>query len=64
MYSCIAGFVDVGETLYDCLKREVAEEGGGAAQSDQQASKIAMHLRLKSGKRVAMRWHRTSSNGN
>ena len=28
MYSCIAGFVDVGETLYGCLKREVAEEGG------------------------------------
>jgi len=28
MYSCIAGFVDVGETLLDCLKREVAEEGG------------------------------------
>ena len=28
MYSCIAGFVDVGETLFDCLKREVAEEGG------------------------------------
>jgi len=28
MYSCIAGFADVGETLFDCLKREVAEEGG------------------------------------
>jgi len=28
MYSCIAGFVDVGETLADCLEREVAEEGG------------------------------------
>ena len=28
MYSCIAGFVDMGETLYECVKREVAEEAG------------------------------------
>ena len=28
MYSCVAGFVDMGETLYDCVKREVAEEAG------------------------------------
>ena len=28
MYSCIAGFLDVGETLDDCVKREVAEEVG------------------------------------
>ena len=28
MYSCIAGFLDVGETLEDCVKREAAEEVG------------------------------------
>lgn len=28
MYSCIAGFVDAGETLEDCVKREAAEEAG------------------------------------
>ena len=28
MYSCVAGFVDIGESLYDCVKREVAEEAG------------------------------------
>ena len=28
MYSCIAGFLDVGETLDDCVRREVAEEVG------------------------------------
>ena len=28
MYSCVAGFVDMGESLYDCVKREVAEEAG------------------------------------
>ena len=28
MYSCVAGFVDIGETTYDCVKREVAEEAG------------------------------------
>jgi len=28
MYSCVAGFVDIGETIYDCVKREVAEEAG------------------------------------
>ena len=28
MYSCVAGFVDMGETLYECVKREVAEEAG------------------------------------
>ena len=26
MYSCVAGFVDAGETLFDCVKREAAEE--------------------------------------
>ena len=28
MYSCVAGFVDMGESLFDCVKREVAEEAG------------------------------------
>merc|ERR1712013_697280 len=33
MYSCIAGFMDVGETLEDCVKREVAEEVGMEVES-------------------------------
>jgi len=33
MYSCIAGFLDVGETLEDCVKREVAEEVGMEVES-------------------------------
>lgn len=28
MFSCIAGYVDVGETLEECVRREVAEEAG------------------------------------
>jgi len=28
MYSCIAGFLDVGETLENCVRREAAEEVG------------------------------------
>lgn len=28
MYSCIAGFVDMGESLESCVRREVAEEAG------------------------------------
>ena len=28
MYSCIAGFLDPGETLEQCARREVAEEVG------------------------------------
>jgi len=28
MYSCIAGFLDVGESLEDCVRREAAEEVG------------------------------------
>ena len=28
MYSCIAGFLDAGETLEDCVRREAAEEVG------------------------------------
>lgn len=28
MFSCIAGFVDVGESLEECVKREAAEEVG------------------------------------
>ena len=28
MYSCIAGFLDVGEPLEDCVRREAAEEVG------------------------------------
>ena len=28
MYTCVAGFVDVGETLEECVRREVAEEAG------------------------------------
>jgi len=35
MYSCIAGFLDVGETLEDCVKREVAEEVGMQIESVQ-----------------------------
>ena len=26
MYSCVAGFVDAGETLFECVQREAAEE--------------------------------------
>ena len=26
MYSCIAGFMDPGEPLEECVRREVAEE--------------------------------------
>lgn len=33
MFSCIAGFLDVGETLEDCVKREVAEEVGMEVES-------------------------------
>jgi len=28
MFSCVAGFVDLGETLFECVRREVAEEVG------------------------------------
>jgi NAD+ diphosphatase len=28
MYSCIAGFVDAGESLEECVRREAAEEVG------------------------------------
>lgn len=28
MYSCVAGFVDMGESLEECVRREVAEEAG------------------------------------
>lgn len=35
MYSCIAGFLDVGETLEDCVRREVAEEVGLEVESVQ-----------------------------
>ncbi|XP_021944322.1 nucleoside diphosphate-linked moiety X motif 13 [Folsomia candida] len=28
MYSCIAGFMEPGETLQDCVRREIAEEAG------------------------------------
>jgi NAD+ diphosphatase len=26
MFSCVAGFVDAGETLFECVQREAAEE--------------------------------------
>ena len=26
MFSCVAGFVDAGETLFECAQREAAEE--------------------------------------
>jgi len=35
MFSCIAGFLDVGETLEDCVRREVAEEVGMEVESVQ-----------------------------
>ena len=28
MYSCIAGFLDVGESMEECVRRESAEEVG------------------------------------
>ena len=28
MYSCVAGFVDMGESIEECVRREVAEEAG------------------------------------
>jgi len=38
MFSCIAGFLDVGETLEDCVRREVAEEVGIEVESVQYRS--------------------------
>jgi len=34
MFSCIAGFLDVGETIEDCVRREVAEEVGIEVEDD------------------------------
>ena len=34
MYSCVAGFVDAGESLADCVARECAEEAGCIVDPD------------------------------
>lgn len=36
MFSCVAGFVDAGETLFECVQREVAEEVSVEILADQE----------------------------
>ena len=39
MYSCIAGFLDAGESLEECVRREAAEEVGVEVQKVSRRSK-------------------------
>ena len=44
MFSCVAGFVDAGESLEQCVRREVAEEVGVEVQE------VGMYFRLNETK--------------
>lgn len=47
MFSCIAGFVDNGETIEECVKREVAEEAG--IEVDQVETRSSQHWPFPQG---------------